>query len=184
MWRTVTRHTALMVCLSLATSIASAQGFARSYWLVADNPRHEWCGYTDPTGFQAEAAKLKSTQSAIVTYTLGKLTELTHQVGAEDGSWIVIDRYTPSGGTLLLQRTSMLSAQNLKVVQNASIRGDQAEPLRTVTVTTLQGQPASAPANLALPAVAVMTDPYSAPYMLLVTQMRHESIPTLCRRLQ
>jgi hypothetical protein len=174
----------MSLATTLAMPIASAQGFARSYWLVADNQRHEWCGYTDPTAFEAAAAKLKATESAIVTYTLGKLTDLTQQLGAANGGWIVIDHYTPSGGALQLQRTSMLSVQNLKVVQTASIRGNHAEPLRTLAVTTLQGQPASAPANLSLPTVAVMTDLDSAPYMLLVTQMRHESIPTLCRRVQ
>ncbi|HTT06961.1 MAG TPA: hypothetical protein VMF64_16905 [Steroidobacteraceae bacterium] len=178
------RRIVLLVGLSFATSVASAQGFARSYWLVADSQRHEWCGYTDPTAFQAAAGKINATQSAIVSYTLGKLTALTQQVGASNGAWIVIDRYTPARGGLQLQRTSMLSAQNLKVMQSASIRGGHAQPLHTVAVTTLQGQPASAPADLALPRVAIMTDLDSAPYMLLVTQMRHESIPTLCRRLQ
>ncbi|HEX4049567.1 MAG TPA: hypothetical protein VHY19_01635 [Steroidobacteraceae bacterium] len=170
--------------MSLATSIASAQGFAKSYWLVADNQRHEWCGYAEPSAFQSAAVKLKATQSAIVTYTLGKLTELTHQVLADNGSWVVIDRYTPSHGAVELQRTNMLSQQNLRVVQRASIQASKAAPLRTVLVTTLQGQPASAPASLTLPTVAVMTDLNSAPYMLLVTQMRHESITTLCRRVQ
>jgi hypothetical protein len=178
------RRIVWVVGMSLATSIASAQGFARSYWLVADSQRHEWCGYADPNSFQTTAAKLKATQSAIVTYKFGKLTELTQQVVADNGRSIVIDRYTPERGTLQLQRTNVLSEQNLRVVQSASIHGSRAAPLHTVTVTTLQGQPASAPANLALPTVAVMTDLNSAPYMLLVTQMRHESIPTLCRRAQ
>jgi hypothetical protein len=178
------RRIALLVGMSLATSIASAQGFARSYWLVPDNQRHQWCGYTDPTAFQAAAVKFKARQSAIVSYTLGKLTGLTQQVGAANGDWVVIDRYTLVPGALRLQRTSMLSPQNLKVMQSASIRGGHAEPLHTVAVTTLQGQPASAPANLALPSVPVMTDLASVPYMLLVTQMRHESVPELCRRLQ
>lgn len=178
------RRIALLIGMSLATSIASAQNFARSYWLVADDQRHEWCGYSDPSAFQATAARLKATQSAIVTYTLGRLTELTQQRVSDDGNWIIIDRYTPSHGAVLLQRTNMLSRQNLRVVQTASIHGSQVAPLRTVDVTTMQGQPASPPANLALPAVAVMLDLNSAPYMLLVTQMRHESIPTLCRRVQ
>lgn len=178
------RRIALLVGMSFVTSIASAQGFARSYWLVADSEHHQWCGYTDPTAFQAAAVKFRATESAIVTYTLGKLNELTHQIGAADGAWIVIDRYTPAGGALQLQRTSMLAAQNLKVEQQASVHGAQVPPLRTVAVMTLQGQPASAPANLALPSVAVMTNLDSAPYMLLVTQMRHESNPSLCRRLQ
>jgi hypothetical protein len=171
---------------SIATSVASAQNYARSYWLVADHQRHEWCGYTDPGAFQAAAGKLKAMESAVVTYTLGKITELTRQVGADDGSWVVIDRYTPFNGGFQLQRTNLLSAQNqnLKVVQSATIRGSQVGPLQTVAVTTLQGQPASVPASLGLPAVTVMTDPNSAPYMLLVTQMRHESVPTLCRPLQ
>lgn len=178
------RRIVLLIGMSLATSIASAQGFSRSYWLVADNQRHEWCGYTDPNAYQSAAAKLKATQSAIVTYKLGELTELTQQWVADNGSWIVIDQYTPSHGVLQLQRTNMLSQQNLRVVQSASIQAGKVGPLRTVQVTRLEGQPASAPANLQLPSVAVMTNLDKAPYMLLVTQMRHESIPALCRRLQ
>lgn len=178
------RRIALLIGMSLATSIASAQNFSRSYWLVADDQRHEWCAYSDPSAFQEAAARLKATQSAIVTYTLGKLTELTQQAVADNGNWIIIDHYTPAHGDVLLQRTDMLSRQNLRVVQTTSIHGNQAAPLRTVEFTTLQGQPAKPPATLTLPAAAVMLDLNSAPYMLLVTQMRHESIPTLCRRVQ
>jgi len=178
------RRIVLLIGMSLATSMSSAQGFSRSYWLVADNQRHEWCGYIDPSAYQSEAAKLKATHSAIVTYKLGELTGLTQQWVADNGSWVVIDQYTPSRGVLQLQRTDMLPRQDLRVVQSASIQGGKIGPLRTREVTTLQGQPASAPANLTLPAVAVLTDLSKAPYMLLVTQMRHESVPTLCRRVQ
>lgn len=181
------RRIALLIGMGFATSmasIASAQGFSRSYWIVADAQRHEWCGYSDPSAYQVAATRLKATQSAIVTYTLGKLTELTQQQVGDNGSWIIIDRYTPSKGAVLLQRTNMLSRQNLRVVQTSSIRGGQAAPLRTVEVTTMQGQPATPPANLALPEAAVMVDLNSAPYLLLVKQMRHEDIPTLCRRAQ
>lgn len=178
------RRIALLIGLSLATSIASAQDFSRSYWLVADDQHHGWCGYSDPSTYQAAAARLKAMQSAIVTYTLGKLTELTQQAVGDNGTWVIIDRYTPSRGAVLLQRTNMLSRENLRVVQTASIQGSQAAPLRTVEVTTMQGQPAKPPADLTLPTVAVMVDLNRAPYMLLVTQMRHEDIPTLCRRVQ
>jgi|SRR6185312_9144164 len=177
------RSPALLIGMSLVTSVASAQGFARPYWLLSDTQRHEWCGYTDPSAFQAAAVRLKATETAVVTYTLGKITALTHQVGAGDG-WVVIDRYTPERGGLLLQRTSTLSTRDLQVVQRATIHGTQTEPLQRVAVTTLQGQPTSVPENLSLPSVPVMTDLHRAPYLLLVTQMRHESIPTLCRRLQ
>lgn len=51
-----------------------------------------WCEHRNDAEFQAEATKLKPTESARVTYTANKLSELTCQVEAESGDWIVVDK--------------------------------------------------------------------------------------------
>jgi len=173
-----------IVGLTLLASIASAQGISRAYWLLAGQA-HEWCGYTDPSVFQGALIKQKPAESAIVTYTLGRLTEVIHQVQPQGADWSVVDKYTPaSGGGLLLQRTSYLMRQNLQVVQSALIRAGRAAPaLRVVAVNTLQGQK-TATAVPPLPNVPIISDPATTPFMLVVTEMRHESVPTLCRKVR
>jgi hypothetical protein len=186
------RSTPVMVGIGLASmawlaSIASAQGFDRSYWLLAKQQSRIWCGYTDPDTFRSATSTVKPTDSVIVTYSLGELKQLTYQVQPASGDWIVVDKYTPSHGRLLLQRVNFLSQRNRRVTQSAVIDGGRAGPLRVVSVSTLQGQPVTATAAADrddLPNVPVITDPARAPFMLVVTQMRHESVPTLCRKVQ
>ena len=185
------RSTAVMLTIGLAlmassASVVRAQGFDRSYWLLAKDQGHVWCGYTDPDSFRSAAIAVRPTDSAIVTYSLGELKEITYQVQPASGDWSVVDKYTPSHGRLLLQRVDLLSQQNRRVTQSAVIQGGEAGALHVIDVTTLQGQQATSTttAGLDLPSVPVLTDPSKAPFMLVVTQMRHESVPTLCRKVQ
>ena len=163
---------------------AGAQGNAITYGLLLRNGSQTWCGYTGPDQFQAAVLKEKPRESAIVTYSLGRPTQITHQVQAPSGDWTIVDRYTPAGSGFTLQRTDYLSTQNLQVVQSADVAHGVAGPLRIVGVTTPQGQKTAPPANLQLPGVPVITDMKRAPFMLVITAMRHESVPTLCTRVQ
>lgn len=178
------RWIAVVLGACLLTSIARAQGNERSYWLLAQGQTHEWCGYTDPNRFNADAARLKPSESAIVTYVLGRLTQVVHQSISPGGDWTVLDKYTPSKGGLMLQRIVALARQDLQVTQGATIQNGRAGPLSVQGVTTLQGQRTSTPVPAALPQVPVLTNIDAAPFMLVVTEMRHESSPSVCRRVQ
>lgn len=178
------RWIAVVLGACLLTSIARAQGNERSYWLLAQGQTHEWCGYTDPGRFNADAARLKPSESAVVTYVLGRLAQVAHQVVAPGGDWTVLDKYTPSKGGVTLQRTVALARQDLEITQSAVIQDGRVGPLSVQAVTTLQGQKSSTPVPSQLPAVPVLTNLDAAPFMLVVTEMRHESSPSACRRVQ
>lgn len=182
--RNTLRWMAVLAGLSVLASVASAQGNVIAYGVLLRNGTQTWCGYTGPDQFQAAVIKEKPRESAVVTYSLGRPTQITHQLQAPSGDWTIVDRYTPAGGGFMLQRTDYLSTQNLQVVQSADVAHGVAGPLRIVGVTGAQGQKTAPPANLQLPSVPVITDMKRAPFMLVITAMRHESVPTLCTRVQ
>lgn len=174
---------AVLAAAAMSSSV-SAQTSARSYWLLSKDDGHVWCGYSDSQEFKSEADKLKPTESARVTYSSGKLTELTYQVEPESGDWIVVDKYTPSDNDLLLRRANLLAQQNLQVIQSVVIRGGKAGPLHVVSVSTLQGEKAEAPSNIDFPDVPVRTSLSSVPFMTVVAEMRSRSMPKLCKKLE
>jgi hypothetical protein len=75
---------------------AYAQVASRSYWLLLKNDGHTWCGYADSAEFTSDVKNLKPTESARVMFSSDKLIEVTYQLSAESGDWVVVDKYTPS----------------------------------------------------------------------------------------
>ena len=141
-----------------------------------------WCGYSDMAEFQSEASKLKPTESARVTYSSGRLAEVTYQIEPESADWVVVDKYTPSDNEVVLRRANLLAQENLEVIQDAIIRGGKAEPLRTTKVTTLQGKEVEGPRKIDFPDVPVRTSLSKIPFMLVVAEMRNRSLPKLCKK--
>jgi hypothetical protein len=116
---------------------------------------------------------------------LGRLAQVVHQVIAQSGDFTVLDKYIPSKAGIVLQRTVALTQQGgLKITQSAVIQGGRVGPLSVQAVTTLQGQKTSTPVPANLPQVPVLTNLDAAPFMRVVTEMRHESTPSACRRVQ
>lgn len=177
------RLVAAVLVFAAVSSSASAQASSKSYWLLSRDSGHTWCGYSDMTDFKSEADKLKPTESAIVTYSSGKLTELTYQVEPESGDWIVVDKYTPSDNKVFLRRANLLTQENLQVIQSAVIRDGNAEPLRVVSVTTLEGKKTKA-SNVDFPNVPVRTTLARISFMAVVAEMRSQSISKVCRKLE
>jgi len=142
-----------------------------------------WCGYTDTTVFKSEANTLKPTESSRVTYSFGKLTELTYQVEPESGDWIVIDKYTPSANEVLLRRANLLTQEDLQVIQSTVIRDGNVEPLHVVSVTTLDGQKTEA-SNIDFPKVPVKTSLTGIPFMAIVAEMQRRPTAKVCKKLE
>jgi len=142
-----------------------------------------WCGYTDTTVFKSEANTLKPTESSRVTYSFGKLTELTYQVEPESGDWIVIDKYTPSANEVLLRRANLLTQENLQVIQSTVFRDGNVEPLHVVSVTTLDGQKTKA-SNIDFPNVPVKTSLTGIPFMAIVAEMQRRPTAKVCKKLE
>ena len=170
----------VLTVLSLGTS---AQVASKSYWLLLKQDGHTWCGYTDMNEFMSDAEKMrpKPEESAKVTYASDKLIEVLDQVTPQSGDWVVIDKYTPSNDQLILQRANSLAQDNLRIIEETSIRGGRVEPFHVLSTTTLDGKKAEASSNVDLPSVPVITDLSGTPFLAVVAEMRRQSISKFCR---
>jgi YD repeat-containing protein len=80
---------------------------SRSYLVLLAEDGHTWCAYEHVAAFEAAVEKTRPTETARATFLADKLIELTHQIEAESGDWIVVDRYTPKdGGTTATGRSA------------------------------------------------------------------------------
>lgn len=141
-----------------------------------------WCAYKSPSDFQAEVEKVKPTDSARVTFAAGKLVELTYQIEAESGDWIVVDKYTPKDDGAVLRRANLLAQENRQVIQETAIRGGKADPFHVVSVSTLDGKKAELSPTANLPEVPVGTNLTAIPPVQIVVQLRSQSIGKLCKK--
>ena len=169
-----------VILLAGAAACSAAQPAPESYSALLKDDGHTWCVYKDPAEFKSAAATLKPTESARVDYESGRLADLTYQVEAESGDWIVVDKYTPSKGDILLRRANLLAQENLQVIQEAAIHGGKAGDLHVVSVTTLEGKKAEL-SNVDFPAVPVKTSLSTLPFVQLIAEMRSRSAGKLCK---
>jgi hypothetical protein len=152
-----------------------------SYWLLLKDGGHTWCGYTNMDEFTSDVKELNPTESARVTYSSDKLTEVTYQVEPESGDWVVVDKYTPSKDTLILRRANLLAQDNLQVIEETSIHAGKVDPFRIVSTTTLDGKKVEGSPGVDLPPVSVKTGLSAMPFLAVVADMRRQSIPKLCK---
>lgn len=170
------------IFLAVAADRAAAQTPPESYSLFVKDDGRTWCAYKDAAEFTSEVVRLKPTESAAITYSSDKLVELTYQVEAESGDWIVIDKYTASNGEVHLRRANLLTQQNLQIIQETVIHGSHADPFHLVRVTTLDGQKAQL-STTDFPTVPVRTNLPAIAFVKMVAEMRSLSIGKLCKRL-
>lgn len=166
-----------------ACSNAQTVPVSESYSVLLKDDGQTWCAYKDPSEFQAESTNLKPTESVRITYSADKVSELTYQVEAESGDWIVIDKYTPTDGVTTLRRASLLAQQNLQVIQEAAIRGDKPDSFHLVSVSTLDGKKAELPPNMDFPEISVRTNLSATPFVQVVDEMRSRSFGKLCKKM-
>ena len=130
----------------------------KSYRLLMKDDGHTWCGYADSTEFEADVKKRNPTESARVTFSSDKLIEVTHQLSAESGDWVVLDEYTPSNDRLFLRRTNLLvQPPGFQIIEETSIHGGRVEAFHVVSTTTPDGKTVDA-SNADIPAVSVVTN--------------------------
>jgi hypothetical protein len=151
------------------------------YWLLAQEDGHSWCGYSSAEAFTRALKTQKRSENAQVTYYANDVVEMTHEVSAENGDWVVVDKYAYAGGRLTLRRINLLVQQNLEVVQETTASGATAAPFRTVSAATLDGQKASAE-NVTYPAVPVRTNWKDFPFLAVSKKMDASSTPVLCEK--
>ncbi len=168
---------AVFMTLSYGTS---AQVASTSYWLLLKDDGHTWCGYTNMTEFTSDVSKLKPTESARLTYSSDKLTEITYQVEPESGDWVVVDKYTPSNDELILRRANLLAQDNLQVIEEATIHGGKVGSFGIVSTTTLDGKKVET-SNVDLPPVPVKASLSGMPFFDVADAMRKQSMPKLCK---
>lgn len=164
---------------------AAAHASAQKYWLLLQNDNQTWCGYTDMTDFRSESAKTMPSEVAVVTFSSGRMTEVTVQSEPESADWVVVDTYRPSNGDVRLRRVMRLVGPNLQIVREATIHAGKAENWREVSVTTLDGgrqaQLKRPSDTIELAEVSVETDLSRAPFMGVVSKMRASSARQLCK---
>lgn len=175
----------MRMLIAVAASLCSvacsaAQPTSESFNVLLKDDGHTWCAFKNQDEFKADAAALKPTDSVRITYQGNALTELTYQVEAESGDWIVIDKYTPSNGDLLLRRANLMAQENLQIIQEATIHDGKAGAFHVVNVTTLDGKKAEL-SNVEFPAVPVKTDLLGQPFVRVVSEMRTEAVAKLCK---
>ncbi|HZF17223.1 MAG TPA: hypothetical protein VE046_14895 [Steroidobacteraceae bacterium] len=122
------------------------------------------------------------TESARITYSSNNLTELTYQIEAESGDWIVVDKYSVLNGEVHLRRANLMAQENLQVIQETVVRGDTVQPFQIVSVTTLDGKKASLQ-SIDFPAVPVRTNLLAIPFVQVVVEMRSLTVEKLCKRI-
>lgn len=173
----------LMTLLFLACAVMDSRADDKEsvYWLLAQEDGQSWCGYSSAAAFKSAVAGQKRSENAEVTYFAGDVVDLTHQVSAENGDWVVFEKYTYVGGKLTLRRTNLLVQQNLEVIQETTIRGSKAEPFRIVSAATLDGKKASGE-NVDYPAVPVQTNLKDFPFLKVSKKMDASSTPVLCEK--
>jgi hypothetical protein len=178
----VTLVRALLAAVFALGSVAcsAAQPASESFSVLLEDDGHTWCAYTNQDEFRADVAALKPTDSVRITYQANALADLTYQIEAESGDWIVIDKYTPSNGDLLVKRANLLAQENLQVTQEATIHDGKAGPFHIVSVTTLDGKKAEL-SNVDLPAVPVKTDLADQTFVRVVAEMRSRALAKLCK---
>ena len=171
----------LGVVIALGTvACSAAQPTSESFNVLLKDDGHTWCAYKSQDEFKADAAILKPTDSVRITYRANVLAEITYQVEAESGDWIVIDKYTPSNGDVLVRRASLMAQDNLQIIQEATIHGGKAGAFHVVNVTTLDGKKAEL-SNVDFPAVPVKTDLAGQPFVRVVDEMRSRAVAKLCK---
>lgn len=177
----------ILSVLAMTTLPACAKDASQSYWLLQKSDGHTWCGYRNPTEFNADAAKLRPTESIRVTYSAHRLTELTRQIDSESGDWIVIDKYVPVDNGLSLTRVNLLAQQKLEIVQKTAIHRGKPNPLHIVDVKALGTMKTIENANLSkidYPPVQIITDLYQLPAMVVISAMRKQAVRVLCKNVQ
>jgi hypothetical protein len=156
---------------------------SRSSLVLLAEDGHTWCAYEHVAAFEAAVEKTRPTETARATFLADKLIELTHQIEAESGDWIVVDRYTPKDGGTMLRRASLLAQDDRQVIQEATIHAGKAEPFRMISVSTLNGKKAVLSPNADLPEVPVQTNLDMVPFVQLVVELRRQLVGQLCKKL-
>jgi hypothetical protein len=148
-----------------------SQTSSSTYWFASGPKRLVWCGFTNEAAFKAAAERQNPTESARISISAGALKELTYQVQPESGDWIVIDKYSPTKGGMVLKRANLLAQENLQIIQQARIVGGSAQPFKTENVTTLDGKPAKVGGQIDYPVVPIRTNASQFPFMKLVSAL-------------
>lgn len=182
-----TKAAVAVVAIVLMTSTSRAQSPSSTYWLLFDESERAWCGYSDESEFQALAANLKPLESARVVFTSGKPTEVTYQLNAESGDWLLLDRYSFGPQQATLKRTTAYTQSGIRVVQEGRIRKGGETRLSVASVTNLRDTTAGSTASLKdlgypldylnLP---VKESPSQFPFMAIADSMVKNSLSALC----
>ncbi len=142
-----------IACLALSAftpCAAQAADAEKATWLFSQNAGKTWCAYANNEDYRRAVGVQQPAETARVITFAGDVLELEYQITPPTGDWVVMDRYGYSGGKLALRRTTLLLLEGLEVVQETTISGAKAAPLKTISSTNLDGskdarQPRSAP---------------------------------------
>jgi len=163
-----------------SVACSAAQSVLESFNVLLKDDGRTWCAYRNPDEFKVDVATLRPTDSVRITYQENALVELTYQIEAESGDWIVLDKYTPSNGDLLLKRAVLLAQENLQIIQESVIHEGKLGAFHIVRVTTLDGKNAEM-SDVDLPTVPAKTDLLGQPFVQVVMDLRSRSLSKLCK---
>ena len=171
---------AMMLAAELSAGVQRHKS-SESYSMFLKSDNRTWCGFANVIAFRAATDKAKPTDSARVTYSSGKLTELTYQIEADSGDWIVIDKYTPDINKLSLRRAVLYFQDNVSVVEDAIIIPGIKPEFHIVEVTTLDGKLTTVKPDLDYPDVEPKSSLSEFPFIELARLIRSRSAKMVCR---
>ena len=166
----------LGILIPLAAQAADKE---RPIWLLSQNGGKSWCAYADSEDYKRAVAVQQPAETARVITFAGDVVELEYQISAPTGEWVVMDKYSYTGAKLVLRRTTLLLAEGLEVVQESTITGQTATPLRVVSMTTLDGNKTSR-TDVTYPGVPVRTTWKAFPFLDVAKKLDTAAAPELC----
>lgn len=160
---------------------AGAAETEKVYWLLSQNSGKTWCAYSNGDDYKRAVAVQQPAETARVAIFAGEVMELEYQITPASGEWVVMDKYIYTGAKPVLQRTSLLLLEGLEVVQETTIGGATAAPLRVVSIKTLDGEKATR-APRANPDVPVRATWKDFTFLAVARKLESAAAPEICER--
>ena len=148
-------------------------------WLLSQNGGKSWCAYADSGEYKRAVAVQQPAETARVINFAGDVVELEYQMSAPTGDWVVMDKYSYTGAKLGLRRTNLLLREGLEVVQETTITGKSAAPLRVISMTTLDGSK-TARTDVVYPEVPVRTTWKAFGFLDVAKKLEVAAAPEVC----
>lgn len=169
----------LLILLALAPFNAQAAEKEKVTWLFSQNAGKTWCAYANAEDYKHAVGVQQPPETARVVTFGGDVLELEYQITPATGDWVVMDKYGYTAGKMVLNRTNLLLLEGLEVVQETTITGAKAAPLKVVSSTNIDGSKDARTAR-SYPDVPVRTSWKAFAFLDVARKLEAAGGPELC----